>query len=92
VLYVEALIGRDTVNTMPTATVQAYRESGQPRPDTILEDLEAARRTLMELRELGIDIDQVTQQLLAEGVRKFNESSDALLADLTQKAQRIAAG
>ena len=92
VLYVEALIGSDTVNTMPTATLNAYRSSGQPRAGTIEQDLVAAQSSLDGLRRLGIDMDEVTATLLREGVEKFNQSFDALLSDLAQKAQRIAAG
>jgi transaldolase len=84
VKYVEPLIGPDTVNTMPLETIQAYRDHGQPAL-TLTEDVALARRVLAQLGETGIDIDQITQQLEDEGVRKFDVALDQLLVTLENK-------
>lgn len=92
IVYVESLIGENTVNTLPTVTLDHYRQHGDPRADTILEDLEGARASIQGLAAIGIAMDEVTQTLLAEGVEKFNQSFDSLLEDLAGKAERIGAG
>ncbi|MBN2580524.1 MAG: transaldolase [Pirellulales bacterium] len=89
VMYVEPLIGPDTINTLPLETVTAYRDHGNPAP-RLEEGLEAAREQLARLAELGISMDQVTEQLEAEGVQKFIKPFDALLGTL--EAARTAAG
>ena len=86
--YIEALIGRDTVNTVPLDTLNAYRDHG--KPDARLEQgIEDAKRVLAALPEFGIDLDRVTQQLEDEGVKKFNEPFDKLLASLEVKLRTI---
>jgi transaldolase len=87
VMYVEALIGPDTVDTMPPATFEAFRDHGQVRP-TLEEDIDGARRTMAELAELGISIGMITDQLLQEGVRLFAEPFSKLLAAI--EARRAA--
>lgn len=84
VKYVEALIGPETVNTLPQETINAYRDHGNPAP-RLEEDLEKARMVLDKLSELDIDIDAVTQQLEDEGVEKFNKPYDSLLETLKEK-------
>ena len=84
VYYAEALIGSDTVNTMPQPTLQAFLDHGQVRR-TIDTDLGDARATLEALAEAGIDFDAVTQQLEDEGVRLFVASYDELIAGVEQK-------
>jgi transaldolase len=76
--YVEALIGPDTIDTMPMETVLAYRDHGQPQ-SRLTEQLERAREVFEVLLKLEIDIDAVTQQLEDEGVEKFNQPFDQLL-------------
>jgi transaldolase len=71
VLYVEELIGPDTVNTMPLETIHAFQEHGEVRGDTVLEGLDEAHALLGELREAGVDYDEVVAVLEAEGVQKF---------------------
>ena len=84
VKYVEPLIGPETINTLPQNTLDAYRDHGDPAPR--LEDsLDEAREVLQRLRELDIDIDEVTQQLEAEGVEKFNKPYDSLMKTLEEK-------
>ena len=70
--YVEPLIGPDTVNTLPLETLKAYRDHGDPAP-RLTEELDKAAGNLQRLPELGLDLDQATQQLEDEGVEKFNQ-------------------
>jgi transaldolase len=83
-LYVDALAGPDTVNTMPLETLEAYREHGQPAL-RLREDLEGAFRKFDRLRELGVDFGTITQQLEQEGVRKFLEPHQKLLESVEKK-------
>jgi len=87
VKYVEALIGPDTVNTAPLDTLDAYRDHGDPKP-RLEQDVAEARSVLERLPELGIDIDQVTQQLEDDGVVKFNKPFDKLLQTLASTSPR----
>jgi transaldolase len=87
VMYVEELIGPETVDTMPPATFEAFRDHGRVRP-TLDADVGAARQAVTELADLGISIDDVTDRLLAEGVRLFAEPFAKLLA--TIEARRAA--
>jgi transaldolase len=88
VKYVEALIGPETVNTIPLETLEAYRDHGDPAP-RLEENLDEARQVMESLPDLGIDIDQVTQQLEDEGVEKFNKPYDKLMGTLTRKCEKI---
>ena len=85
VLYVEALIGRDTVNTMPPATMDAFRDHGRVTADAIEADIDAARETLAMLERLGISLDETTAALVVDGVKQFSDAADALLAAVTRK-------
>ncbi len=78
VLYVEELIGRDTVNTMPPATLDAFRDHGRIR-SSLTEDLDSAEATMQRLAAIGISIDEVTSKLTEEGVRLFVEAFAKLL-------------
>ncbi len=82
--YVEPLIGRDTINTVPLETFEAYRNHGQPA-DRLEQDLERARQTLNQLKDVGLDLDQATQQLEDEGVTKFSKAYDKLISTLEQR-------
>jgi transaldolase/glucose-6-phosphate isomerase len=83
VKYVEALIGPDTINTMPHKTLDAFRDHG--RAELLLEsELDAAREVLERLPEVGIDLDRVTDQLEREGVDKFNRPYDSMMATITK--------
>lgn len=85
VIYVEELIGPDTVNTMPPATLEAFRDHGEVRR-TIDADLDGARRDLASLRAAGISLDDVTDTLLVNGLASFQKSYDSLIAGLAQKS------
>ncbi len=88
VKYVEALIGPDTINTMPMETLDAYRDHGDPAP-RLEEDVESYQEILDSLPRVGIDLDQVTQQLEDEGIEKFIKPYDLLLKTLEQKRDAI---
>ena len=90
-MYVEPLIGADTVNTMPMETVDAYRDHGKPAA-RITEDLTDALRKLVQLKEVGIDLVAATKQLEDEGVKKFVEPFDKLLASIETKRKAVLAG
>ena len=94
-LYVEELIGTDTINTIPPATLDAFRDHGRPRA-SLEENLDAARLTLENLARVGISLKSVTDQLVAEGVKLFADAFDKLLAavaaQLAQPASPAAAG
>ena len=85
VKYVEALIGPDTVNTVPLETIEAYRDHGDPK-SRLEQDVKEAVWIMERLSELGISIDKVTQQLENEGVKKFDEPFDKLMETLTKKS------
>jgi len=86
VMYVEELIGPDTVNTIPPATFDAYRDHGQPRP-SLTEDVESANRTMQTLARLGISIKEVTDKLTDDGVRLFSEAFGKLLNAVAKSSQ-----
>ncbi|MDZ4858278.1 MAG: transaldolase [Candidatus Hydrogenedentes bacterium] len=87
-MYVEPLIGPNTVNTVPLETLNAYRDHGHPEP-RLEQGVQEAQQTLQSLKGLGIEIDAVTQQLEDEGVTKFIEPFDKLLASLENKQRSI---
>lgn len=89
VKYVEALIGPETVNTLPQETMDAYRDHGRPEP-RLETELGKAAEMFHLLRGLNVDIDEQTQQLEDEGIRKFNEPYDSLMATLEKKRRQIA--
>jgi len=78
VLYVEELIGPDTVDTIPPATFDAFRDHGKPR-QSLTENLAAAHKTMETAAKLGISMKEVTDKLTDEGVRSFSEAFDKLL-------------
>ena len=85
ILYVQELIGRDTVNTMPTNTIDAYRDHGKPEADTIEQGLDEARKIIAALPEVGIDLGAVTQKLEDNGVEAFANDYQKLLASIDEK-------
>jgi len=90
-MYVEPLIGADTVNTMPMETVDAYRDHGKPAA-RITDELTDAQRKLAQLKEIGLDLAAATKQLEDEGVKKFVEPFEKLLASLDTKRKAVLAG
>jgi transaldolase len=90
VLYSEELIGRDTVNTMPLSSVEAFADHGIVRGQTILEDLDRAQRLWSDLIRVGIDEEEVGEQLEQEGVEKFAASYQAMLDTIETKRTQAA--
>jgi len=88
VMYVEQLIGPDTVNTMPPATIDAFRDHGEVAR-TVDADLPGAQRVLDELKSVGVDLSDVTDQLLREGLASFQKSFDSLTAGLVKKSSAL---
>jgi transaldolase / glucose-6-phosphate isomerase len=88
VMYVEELIGPDTVNTLPENTLEAFREHGMVR-DTLTEDVAAATQTLDSLERAGISLDKITADLVVDGVQQFSDAFDKLLASVAAKRARL---
>jgi transaldolase len=88
-LYVEELIGPDTVNTMPEETIEAYQDHGDPAP-RLQTQVEKSERLLGELERVGVDYDDVTDTLEREGVEKFSESFEQLMQALDAKRETLA--
>ncbi|MGZ6987345.1 MAG: transaldolase family protein, partial [Thermoanaerobaculia bacterium] len=84
-LYVENLVGPDNVNTMPEKTLEALLDHGKTPGDTVREGVAEARRTLDDLRALGIDVEAVGEQLQKDGVVLFAKSYDELLATIEMR-------
>ena len=88
VLYVDELIGADTVNTIPPATMDAYRGHGHPRP-SLEEDIETAKAVMAALPGAGISIETVTAKLVEDGVRQFADAADQLYAAVQKKRRAV---
>jgi len=87
VIYIEELIGPDTVNTMPPATIDAFRDHGLLR-NALLEDVPGAQKTMDDLALAGISIKQVTDKLTDDGVKLFADAFDKLLAAVAKSTQQ----
>ncbi len=87
VMYVEELIGPDTVDTMPPATVDAFRDHGQLR-NSLTEDVPAAQKTMDDLAKAGISIKEVTDKLTADGVKLFADAFHKLLASVEKSVEQ----
>jgi transaldolase len=85
VKYIEPIIGPQTINTVPLKTIDAYRDHGDPKL-SLEQDVAEADWVLAHLPELGISLDQVTQQLEDEGVKKFDQPFDKLMAAIAKKS------
>ena len=91
-MYVDELIGPDTVNTLPDETVNEFRTNGQPQSRLTTnwtDSLEHARQTLRTLSEVGISLQDATDHLLADGVKKFGDPFDTLLSAIERKRQAL---
>ncbi|MES2177163.1 MAG: transaldolase [Gemmatimonadota bacterium] len=89
VIYVEQLIGPHTVNTMPPATIEAFRDHGETAR-TVDADFGAAEKAIRDLGSVGIDMTEVTNKLLSEGLASFQKSFDSLTAGLEKKRSELA--
>ena len=90
VLYVETLVGADTVNTMPDATLEAFLDHGKAS-NSIEVDVEESRAVIYQLEKAGISMDAVTANLMHEGVKAFADSFELLLGDIEAKRERLMA-
>jgi transaldolase len=88
-LYVDELIGPDTINTMPEETIEAFQDHGSPRP-ALHEGLAEAQAVLDELAKVGVDYDELTETVEREGVEKFEASFRELLDSLSEKLGTLA--
>jgi transaldolase/glucose-6-phosphate isomerase len=88
VLYVEELIGPNTVNTVPPATLDAFRDHGKPR-DSLEENVEDARHVLAELEKSGISLDAITAELVKDGVKLFADAADKLYGAVAHKRAAV---
>jgi len=88
VLYVEELIGPNTINTMPPATLDAFRDHGKVR-DTLEEDIDGARQVLAELEKSGISLDAITEELITDGVKLFADAADKLYGAVASKRASV---
>jgi transaldolase len=91
VMYVEELIGPNTVNTMPEETIRAFQDHGEVRGDTVTKGVGKAQTVLEKLAEVGVDYDDVTETLELEGVQKFADSFEELLEGVRAKRGQLAA-
>ncbi len=89
--YVEALVGRDTVDTMPPATIVAVRDHGKITCDTVTKGVDEAHAVIERLDKVGINMTDVTSQLTTEGIASFTKSLDTLLETIRKKAAEIKA-
>ncbi|HSW14167.1 MAG TPA: transaldolase [Solimonas sp.] len=90
VVYVEELIGPETVDTIPPATMDAFRDHGRARA-SLEEDVAAAREVIAEVERLGLPLAAITERLVGEGVQLFVDAHDKLLATVTHKRDSLAA-
>ena len=88
VLYVEELIGPDTINTVPPTTLDAFRDHGKPR-DSLEENVDDARRVLEELARSGISLDAITAELVVDGVKLFADAADKLYGAVAFKRATV---
>jgi transaldolase / glucose-6-phosphate isomerase len=88
VLYVEELIGPNTVNTVPPATLDAFRDHGKPR-DSLEENVEDAKHVLAELEKSGISLDAITAELVKDGVKLFADAADKLYGAVAHKRAAV---
>ena len=83
--YVDNIIGRDTVNTMPPATMKAFRDHGHAIKNSIETDLDGAEASLAALEKLGISLDEITHELVLDGIKKFEEAFDNLIGGVKKR-------
>jgi transaldolase/glucose-6-phosphate isomerase len=90
-LYVEAMIGRDTVDTIPPATMDAFRDHGVVQADAIEQDVDGARAVLKGLNDVGVSMDEVTRALVVDGVQQFADAFDKLYTSIAESRRKVLA-
>ena len=88
VLYVDGLIGPDTINTLPLETIEAFRDHGKAQ-QTVNTGIEEAEQSLTDLKKIGVNLDAITDQLQVDGVKAFADSLDQLLDALEEKRKKL---
>jgi transaldolase len=91
VIYVEELIGPETVNTMPLETIEAFQDHGEVRGDTVLEGVDDAEKLIADLRDAGVDYSSVVETLEIEGVQKFSDAFAEITGSIRAKRGALAA-
>jgi transaldolase / glucose-6-phosphate isomerase len=91
-MYVEALVGRDTVDTIPPATMDAFRDHGEVTPDVIEQDVLGARSNLAELGQDGISLNEITEEMVADGVQQFADAFDKLFGAIARRRRVLREG
>jgi transaldolase len=87
-IYIDELIGKDTVNTMPPATIDAFVDHGIVK-ETLSKGIQEAKEQINSLKELGINLDLITHKLQVDGVKSFSDSFSSLLKSLDVKIKKI---
>src|SRR4051794_462054 len=90
-LYIDGLIGEHSVTTVPDATLDAFRDAGEPAPDhlTVLDGIDEARADIAALAEAGVDLDAITSRLENEGVKQFADAYDEMLEAIGRKREQV---
>lgn len=88
VLYVHELVAKDSVNTLPPSTLEAWKDHGKPRPQ-LLENMKNADGILNQIRSAGVNVEQITEDLIEDGVKKFADSFDQLLSAIEFKMKTM---
>src|SRR6185437_5628976 len=91
-MYVEALIGRDTVDTIPPKTMDAFRDHGVVKPDAVEQDVSSARATLAELEEHDVSLKEITDELVKDGVQQFADAFDKLFGAIAKRRRTLIGG
>ena len=91
-MYVEALVGRDTVDTIPPATMDAFRDHGRATADAVERDVAGARAILAELEQHGISLKEITEKLVVDGVQQFADSFDSLFGAIARQRRTLREG
>ena len=91
-MYVEALIGRDTVDTIPPATMDAFRDHGNVTPDVIEQEVAGARALLATLEDRGVSLEEVAEELVRDGVQQFADAFDKLFGAIARRRRALLDG
>ncbi|MEO6347413.1 MAG: transaldolase family protein, partial [Aquaticitalea sp.] len=87
VLYVETLIGKDTINTLPMETIDAFRDHGNAA-ETLTNGIDHANKVMADLKDKGVDIDNITQKLEDEGIDKFSKAYEKLIKSIDDQKRK----
>ena len=88
VLYVESIIGKDSINTLPIETIDAFRDHGLAA-ETLTTNLRDANKQMVELKDTGIDLDKITRKLEDEGIEKFNQAFEKLIKSIDSQKRKL---